>query len=559
MSQAAQFRKMLSFLLLGALALYLIGNARVSLWDRDEPRYAECSREMLQSGDWVVPRFLQEWRLEKPPLIYWCQAAVMSVIGDTPQAARLPSTVAIVFSGGLLALIVNRLAGPRRALWSAFIFCTCGLAIAAAKMCITDAVLLAFVLTGQACLALMYAAEQRHRCAPFWVAIIFWISTGLAGLTKGPQALGFHCFTMLILLALDRSSGISWKRGITWWRQLHPIVGVPILAMVVAPWLVMIHQRAPGFVTELLHKARMHAGGSMEGHGEPPGYHLLLIFGTFFPWSLLLPTAISLAWQNRKLPHVRFAFAAAAGPWLLMEMVYTKLPFYVLPAFPGLAFLTADALIRCSRGQFDDLKRQIFKIAVLIWAVAALGLAAAPWVALKITPDLPRPALITFSVCGAMYALIVSLRFLQKQVIRAALVMGIGMVVMIAVLFGLLIPRLDFLRLSLRLAADLKSVGATGSNVPVMMIDYKEPSLAFAQGGGTREQVDDQYLVDVPPEQWPRWVVVSMDEWKKVPNERRAQVRVLFSEQGFAYADQGRYETVLILEKISDSPQIVKQ
>src|SRR5580698_4483372 len=70
-------------LLIGAAGLFLVGNARVSLFDRDEPRYAECSREMLESGDWVVPRYLGELRTHKPPLIYWCQAAAMSVFGPT--------------------------------------------------------------------------------------------------------------------------------------------------------------------------------------------------------------------------------------------------------------------------------------------------------------------------------------------------------------------------------------------------------------------------------------------------------------------------------------------
>ena len=61
-----------------------------------------------------------------------------------------------------------------------------------------------------------------------------------------------------------------------------------MLAVIVTPWLVLVHRR-PGFVEELFHKAHLHTVTSMEGHGEPPGYHTVLIFATFFPWSLLLP------------------------------------------------------------------------------------------------------------------------------------------------------------------------------------------------------------------------------------------------------------------------------
>src|SRR5688572_6730627 len=80
--------------LAGAAALYLVGNGSVGLWDRDEPRYAQTSRQMLLGGDWVVPRLYDEVRTAKPVFIYWCQAAAMRWLGDTAFAARLPSVVA---------------------------------------------------------------------------------------------------------------------------------------------------------------------------------------------------------------------------------------------------------------------------------------------------------------------------------------------------------------------------------------------------------------------------------------------------------------------------------
>src|SRR5579862_6156566 len=105
-------------LLLTALGLYLIGNASVPLMDRDEPRYAQCSRQMLQSGDWVVPRLYDEPRTAKPPLIYWCQAASMMLVDASPLchwlaypdvfAARLPSAVAMLCTIVLLWMTLRR-------------------------------------------------------------------------------------------------------------------------------------------------------------------------------------------------------------------------------------------------------------------------------------------------------------------------------------------------------------------------------------------------------------------------------------------------------------------
>ena len=104
-------------LLLSVGMLYLAGNARIALFDRDEPRYAQTSRQMLQSGDWVVPRLMEEVRGAKPIFIYWCQAASMRVFGDNAFAARLPSVVGIMLTLALMLICLNRWIGARRALF----------------------------------------------------------------------------------------------------------------------------------------------------------------------------------------------------------------------------------------------------------------------------------------------------------------------------------------------------------------------------------------------------------------------------------------------------------
>src|ERR1041384_7725260 len=82
--------------IVAAAILYFIGAGRVSLWDRDEAWYAQTSRQMVESGDWIVPRFLDSPRYAKPILIYWCQAASMKLFGSTELAARIPSALAMV-------------------------------------------------------------------------------------------------------------------------------------------------------------------------------------------------------------------------------------------------------------------------------------------------------------------------------------------------------------------------------------------------------------------------------------------------------------------------------
>jgi 4-amino-4-deoxy-L-arabinose transferase-like glycosyltransferase len=544
-----KFWRTLLFILLGAMIVYLVGNQSVGLWDRDEPRYAECSREMIQSGDWVVPMFLGQWRLEKPPLIYWCQALAMEVMGATPAAARFPSAVAPLVTGLVIALVVRRYAGPRRALWATLIYCGSGLTIGAAKFCNTDSVLTAFVIGGQACLAVMYATQRMNRKPPIWAAVVFWGLCGLAGLTKGPHVLGMHAITLAILLLLDVSpnfrSAAAWRRSILWWRGLRPLIGIPVMVAVVSPWLILVHERAPGFVMGLFKMAGNHVMTSMDGHGEPPGYHLLLIFGTFFPWSLLLPATIAIAWRNRRLAQVRFAMAAVAGPWLLMEFVRTKLPFYVLPAFGGLSFLAADALIRCARGQYNDLKQKAFFATIVAWCIAGLGLGAGPWFAMLASRDLPWTAMVGFSIAAVLYVAIAVVRLIQGRLYRAAIVMGVGSSFLIVLLYSTILPNFDFLRLSERLATHLPH----GPEVRVAMCGYTEPSLAFYQGGGAREKFEN-YLMKNPPESWFDWIVIDDTDWRAVTPKRKALLEVVGSEQGVAYAATGKAVTVVVLHKL---------
>ena len=85
------------------LGLYCLGNSTLPLIDRDEPRFAEASREMLQSGDWVIPRVNGEYRFDKPPLIYWCQVGAMRLFGQNDFAVRFPSTAFAAATAVLIA------------------------------------------------------------------------------------------------------------------------------------------------------------------------------------------------------------------------------------------------------------------------------------------------------------------------------------------------------------------------------------------------------------------------------------------------------------------------
>ncbi|MBV8780903.1 MAG: glycosyltransferase family 39 protein, partial [Phycisphaerae bacterium] len=462
-------RQHLVLLLSAALVTYLIGNARVSLWDRDEPRYAQTSRQMVRSGDWVVPRLYDVVRTKKPPLVYWCQASCMAVFGDKGNtgaaAARMPSAIAMTATLAMLAIVI----GGKRGVLAAFILGSTALVFWSAKSALTDSILLFFITAAQLGVMALWKGNRS-----WWIAIITAAAIGLGGLTKGPIVLAIPGATLLVLWIASPNRWAMPK--ITGRAILQLLVGILIIVAIVVPWLIQVEHRSPGFLRQaLLHEVVDRARDPQEGHSGPPGYYFALIWATYFPWSLLLPAALVAAWKRREIPEVRFALAAVIGPWIMLEIYRTKLPHYLLPAYPFLAWMTADLLL--------DMPATLtgigFKKVVTVWTVVIALVGLSPWILLRWF-SLSTGAVIglsAFTIIAMEFAHQVRRAFLADRPMLASTILGSGMFALVAALHIGFLPQADFLQISRRVAAYLPP------GESARMIDYKEPSLAFYQGG----------------------------------------------------------------------------
>src|SRR5918998_3186043 len=315
-----------------ALTLNLAGNARISLWDRDEPRYAGCTREMRASGDWLRPTFNAEPRYHKPVLIYWLMMAGTALGGDNPFGARLVS--ALAGTGTCLVVLAwgRRLLGDRVGLWAALILATAPIVVVESKLATTDATLALLVVGCQ--FALWELARGPSKAA----AAVFWSFLALATLTKGPVG-------PALIVA---SAGVSW-----WWggptdcwkrSRLRWGWGLAGFLLLTAPWYVAIGLASQGdFYRVMVGRHVIHRMTTgMEDHGGFPGYYLVTALGTFYPWSALLPAALVGAWARRRNhPAFGFLLGWAVGPLILLECARTKLIHYYLPAYPACALLAA--------------------------------------------------------------------------------------------------------------------------------------------------------------------------------------------------------------------------
>ena len=135
-------------------ALFFYGLGGIGLVGPDEPRYASIAREMLMTGGYITPRLYGAPWFEKPPLMYWLSAVGYKLFGNSEAAARFPSAVAMTLVLVLLSLVLYRFIGPERTVWTVFVFAASGLTIMSAKMCLTDATLLVWIVTWFPVLAL---------------------------------------------------------------------------------------------------------------------------------------------------------------------------------------------------------------------------------------------------------------------------------------------------------------------------------------------------------------------------------------------------------------------
>ena len=329
---------------------------------------------------------------------------------------------------------------------------------------------------------------------------------------------------------------------------LKIFVGMLIVVAIGLPWVLLLNHREPGFLLRLFSDAQQHLEHGAEGHGGPPGYHLATIWFTYFPWCLLLPLAIGSAWENRREPPVRFALAAAIGPWIMLEtVVQTKLPHYMLATFPALAFLTADAVIRSLAGERHELRSWgIVNGSIVVAMVMALCGAAPMGCGAMVRPR----TLLGDGACDAglpwMRAVVAAL-FIRRHPVPALLMTGVAMFAMAATWFGIYLPRADYLRLSPLAAEVLVDHGATGRG-DVYMVDYKEPSLAFYQGGCARESPRMSALVTKGyVSEWSPWMVITRDVWDRTPLNARDHLEVIRTFRGLAISDGMRVVELMLV------------
>ena len=390
------------------------------LWDRDEPRNAGCTAEMLEAGDWVVPVFNDELRTHKPILLYWLMMASYTLFGVSEFGARAVSASVGLGTVVLTYHMARRLFPSERnaARWSGVVLLSTIMFAVASRAATPDALLmfcntLAIYFFVRGSFPQINADKTVATAAEFMPCGVnlyaMYAAMGLGVLAKGPVGLVLPTavigmFLLIVGLPSLDAPKTSLDRAIrllgpfapmhflkTCW-QMRPITAILTAAVVAMPWYVWVHVKTDGVWTSEFFWTHnvSRASATMEGHSGPPIlFYVGAILIGFFPWSILsIPTAIHVTRAQKSSAATRaFLFLAC---WVcvyvgIFSVAQTKLPSYVTPCYPALAMLVGYFV---SRWNLEDVPQTGWlKIGLGHWiAVGAALLVGLPLAAHRFLP-----------------------------------------------------------------------------------------------------------------------------------------------------------------------------
>ncbi len=588
---AASWRGGLGLIAL-CLCVLLPGLWQLPPIDRDESRFVQASRQMIESGDFVVPRVQDRPRLNKPPLIYWLQAGSTQVItgGDVSRDAvwmyRVPGVLCTILAVLATWKLGREMMDARAAWLAAALLAICPLVIFDAHQARSDQLLLLTVVLTQ------WALWRCLREPTMAKAAVVGLAMGVGILAKGPLTPMIAACTACVWLL--------GKRRIPDARDLlmTALAGVVALACVL-PWVAMVAQQVGwSEYLEIIHRETLgRSVQPMERSYLPPGYHLVLLVALFFPGSLLTGAAVlhalrsktdatgagspSRGFASRMFGRVPtsdrelFLLGWVVPSWIIFELVATKLPHYTMPLYPALALLTARLALRASEGRFAGMRERMPRIGFVIWgAVGTLALGGAPWGLLlavrQAVPSIEVPTWV-FVVAGATGAVAAALCIagtlaaLAERPLRTLLLSASATVLSLSCVLCAVLPNAEAVWVSKRVTQALNDSNTSG-DMPMAAWEFHEDSMIFGTRGRVVRVDEDgegkRGLRDFLSQHANSPVLVALiEERNGQPRERLAQLREFAGARtvtplervaGFNYSNGSR--VVVVIARVEATP-----
>ncbi len=329
------------------LVAYILPLGSRSLTIPDETRYAEIPREMIASGDWVVPRLNGVRYFEKPVLGYWLHAGSIMLLGENNFAVRFPSAAGVGLAAWLIYLMTRRnKRSEDKAQASLFttlavlVFLSCGEVFALGNTAMLDT-LFALFLTSSITAFYFASEEQAGSKKEKIFLLLAGAACGAAFLTKG--------FLAFAIVGLSLAPYLIWQRRYSDLLRMCWLPGLSAIVVAV-PWCVMIHIREPDYWNFFFWNEHIRRFMSSDAqHKESFWYFFLTAPAMFLPWTFLLPAAVpgikaQLSEDDARGRMLRFCACWLVLPFVFLSLSRGKLLTYILPCFPPFAILMAAGL-----------------------------------------------------------------------------------------------------------------------------------------------------------------------------------------------------------------------
>lgn len=444
----------LLFLLLLAL-LYNLGGW--GLVETSEARYAEISREMLLSGDWLYPRLLGIQHFHKPPITYMISAAGMGLFGVNEFGVRFFLQISLLAQALLVYRIARELFQSRKIAFTALvIYVTLPAVLIAARNLTTDSFLATFEL-----LAIWAWMKYKPSKKPAWL-YLFYLALALAFLTKGPVGL---IFPVLVVLGY-RVKGASARPSLK-----HHLVALSLFLVLSASWYVYLMWQDRQFVDYFLlnHIVKRYTSPETFGRSQPWWFYLAFIPVLSLPWSAVL--LLHLPALRKLVPEQKRLFVL----WLLVPLLFfsfssSKLILYVLPMLAGIALLISWLLYQLTANEL----RIISLITFVYLGLVVLGLVLLRFLPLGFTVPLPL-VLYAVLMLGVLYLLWRYMRRSIPQVVAAVLAFTVFLIPSSTHILGANAEQMNSTKAVANLIRQENLQGRT-----IVVYDRLLPSLAFA-------------------------------------------------------------------------------
>ncbi len=364
-------------LLLAISFLYLINLGNVALRDWDEGYYTTVARDMYKSGNWLYPTYLGEPFFLKPPLLFWLITISYHIGGVSEWTSRFPAAFISGCGVFLLYLLAQEIFPKKEsALWTAIVYLTLLPVARHSRLAMLDGISNTFFLLS---IWSIFKFQKRQ----YW-ALGIGIGLGLVTLTKGILVLAF----LAILI------------GFTIWDKRVKILLSPYLWLgliigftpVIAWYWVQYEHYGKAFIeVHFASQSINRITTSIEGHRQPFWYYGLELIKYSFPWLLFLPGGIIFAKKSLPQSWAKLTLVGFFLYLLMISLMQTKLPWYIMPLYPFLALAVGGYL-----GEIEETSSQVMRKVLIFffYLLSTLVLVGAVYLLVKN----PQPLLISLAV-----------------------------------------------------------------------------------------------------------------------------------------------------------------